>query len=95
MLSSGLGIIGTSARTTIIGGGFASRVFRIPAGATDVILTRLTIDEGFANNANGGNILNEGELVLLHVAVTGGFAPERRGRRDRQLRRGPARRRRA
>ena len=74
VLSNGVAIIGASARTTIIGGGFAGRVFRIPADTTDVILTRMTIDEGFANNANGGNILNEGELFLLHVAVTGGFA---------------------
>ena len=34
----------------------------------------MTIDEGFVNNLNGGNILNEGELFLFSAAVTGGFA---------------------
>ena len=70
VLPSRLAIIGASARTTIIDGGFAGRVFQIPAGTTEVILTRMTIDEGFANNGNGGNILNEGELSC--ASVTGG-----------------------
>ncbi|MDA0167591.1 hypothetical protein OJ998_00715 [Solirubrobacter taibaiensis] len=74
VLPSGLGIVGASPRTTIIDGGFAGRVVRVPANATDVILTRVTIDEGFANGANGGNILNEGDLFLFNVAVTGGLA---------------------
>lgn len=73
-LPSGVGIVGASPRTTIISGGVADRVFHVPAGATDVLLTRMTIDDGYAENLNGGNILNEGELLLFNVVVRDGLA---------------------
>ena len=89
VLPSGLGIVGTSPRETTIRSGGSSRVIHVPVGATDVLLTRLAVDDGFVNSANGGDILNEGELSLFSVAVTGGCARPAR-RRDRELRRRPA-----
>ena len=96
VLSSGVAIVGASARqTTIIGGGSRGCSTSRPRPPT-CILARMTIDEGFVDSANGGNILNEGELVAVPASRSpAGSRRQRQRRRDRELRRGPAGHRRA
>jgi hypothetical protein len=65
-------VYGRGPRTSTIRGAGA-RVFIITPGV-EAVLARLTIAEGLALNADGGNILNHGDLYLLNARVTRGHA---------------------
>lgn len=56
-------------RVTVSGGGM-SRVFNIASGST-VKIDDLTIANGHVSGANGGGILNTGQLTLYDSVVTG------------------------
>jgi hypothetical protein len=73
-VSSNVTIHGASARTTIVHGSGADRVFAIPAGVGATI-SHLTMRDGAAtpsNNYFGGNLTSAGNLTLDHVRVTNG-----------------------
>ena len=72
-LSDRIMIVGRGPRTTTVRGGGTARVFTVAAGA-EAYLHRLTIAGGRAPGAEGGNILNAGDLYLLNVRVTAGAA---------------------
>jgi RHS repeat-associated protein len=59
---------------TISGAG-ASRIFQIDTGV-QATLTGLTIEDGLAQNANGGGILNKGTLNLSDATLTGNTATQ-------------------
>jgi hypothetical protein len=68
-------VFGGDARNTIIQGGGADRVISVATGAT-AQLSGVTVSGGRAPGQNGGNILNEGSLVLFNARVTGGSAAQ-------------------
>jgi hypothetical protein len=74
VLQSGVSLVGSGARSTVITSDSTTRILHIPVGATDVLVGGLSIADGFVTSANGANILNEGELDLFQAAVTGGIA---------------------
>ncbi len=75
-LTEGVTIVGRGPRTTTVRGAGTSRVFTVATGV-EAYLYRMTIAGGNAFPADGGNILNQGDLLLLNARVTGGTA--RRG----------------
>ena len=75
-LTEAVTIVGRGPRTTTVRGAGSSRVFTVAAGV-EAYLYRMTIAGGNAFPADGGNILNQGDLLLLNARVTGGTA--RRG----------------
>jgi hypothetical protein len=71
-LTDSVTVYGRGPRTSTIRGAGA-RVFVITPGV-EANLARLTIAGGNASTADGGNILNHGDLFLLNARVTGGVA---------------------
>jgi hypothetical protein len=74
VLQTGVSLIGTGARSTVIRSPGLSRILHVPVGATEVLVGGLTLDGGFVTGDRGGNLLNEGEADLFQVAITGGLA---------------------
>src|SRR3954469_1687593 len=77
---SGVSIIGASARTTIIQGDGKARIFTI-GGERIVTFQNLTMADGTATGAQGGNLLVGASAIvgLSHVRVTGGDAAQGAG----------------
>lgn len=67
-----LNVQGSGARSTIIDGNNADRVFDILAGA-QIVLSDLTV-RGGSIDGNGGGIQNEGDLTVTRVTVGENFA---------------------
>ena len=69
-----IALLGLGARSTTIAGS-ADRVLSVPSGAS-VVLSSLAIEGGQApsGDPDGGNILNEGELSMVQVRISGGSA---------------------
>jgi CSLREA domain-containing protein len=61
-------ILGGDAASTIVDGGGKSRVFETEKDST-ISLMGLTVQNGLADGANGGGILNRGHLKLADVVV--------------------------
>ncbi|HEX6022585.1 MAG TPA: Ig-like domain-containing protein, partial [Solirubrobacter sp.] len=82
VIQSDITVNGSSARTTIIDGGFKYRGFRVTSSGNAKI-NHLTVRNGAANQGNstdGGGILNAGGAVQLNtVRVTGSQAEGRGG----------------
>jgi len=73
----GATITGADARTTIVDGNGASRVFEIQsAGAVEI--SGLTIENGY-DALRGGGVYNTADLTLLNSTVSGNRAVERGG----------------
>jgi hypothetical protein len=68
-------ITGGNAHDTIIQGNGADRVLTVAAGV-DASLSGVTVSGGRAPGQNGGDILNDGSLVLYNTRVTGGSAAQ-------------------
>ena len=62
-----LTILGSGASTAIIDGGSKARVVTISGGVANVILSRLTIQNGLA--IGGGGILNSGNTLAIRYSV--------------------------
>jgi hypothetical protein len=81
-LATGVSLIGPGARTTRIvnfGATTASRVVHVPVAATEVLIAGVSIEDGFVSGQRGANILNEGQLDLFQVVITGGHGSENTG----------------
>jgi CSLREA domain-containing protein len=63
-----LRIAGAGRDQTIVDGGSLDRVFEIGQKAT-VTISDLTIEKGLANGADGGGVLNSGQLTLRSVTL--------------------------
>ncbi len=72
-LTERVSVYGRGPRTTTVGGAGTSRVFTVATGV-EAYLYRMTIAGGNAFPADGGNILNQGDLLMLNTRVTGGTA---------------------
>jgi hypothetical protein len=72
-LSHDVSIVGQSARTTSLEGDGEDRVIAVAAGV-EAELFGITVSDGYAGNLPGGNILNQGSLLLYASRVTRGFA---------------------
>lgn len=66
-------ILGGAAASTIIDGGGKVRVFETENDST-ISLLGLTIQNGLADGANGGGVLNRGHLKLADVVISGNRA---------------------
>jgi hypothetical protein len=77
VITRDIALVGDGADRTVIAGG-GDRVFMVtaPDGGVPptVVMSRLQVADGFLSFGDGGNILNEGDLTLDHVRVTGGRA---------------------
>jgi hypothetical protein len=76
-ITSGVTIVGESARTTVIQAGSESRVLAV-GGTEGVTLANLTVQGGAPISDAGGNLLaaQGASLALVNVRVTGGTATE-------------------
>jgi hypothetical protein len=72
-LASDVTLVGANARAVTIQRSGSGRIFVVPPGATPSVYG-VTISGGNQGNGSGGNILNQGELLLANVRVTGGTA---------------------
>ncbi len=72
-ITKSLSFTGADARNTIIQGSGSARVLSFAAGTTSGI-TGITVSGGRAGASNGGNILNDGSLVLFNARVRDGNA---------------------
>ncbi len=73
LIKHNLTIAGPGAGQLTVSGNHASRVFEVAAGM-QVTLTGLTISNGLAAGANGGGILNSGELTVSGSILSGNSA---------------------
>ncbi|WNZ24949.1 DUF4347 domain-containing protein [Leptolyngbya sp. NK1-12] len=71
-ISSDVNIYGNGAPFVTISGNNASRVFNINSGT--VLLSGLTVANGFAGGDNGGGILNSGILTVQFCTLQGNLA---------------------
>ncbi|MBF2050367.1 MAG: CSLREA domain-containing protein, partial [Elainella sp. C42_A2020_010] len=71
-ISSDVNIYGNGAPFVTISGNNASRVFNISSGT--VLLSGLTVANGFAGGDNGGGILNSGNLTIQFCTLQGNVA---------------------
>src|SRR3954452_9281745 len=72
-LASTVSVVGANARAVTIQRSGNGRIFVVPPGASPGVYG-VTISGGNQGNGSGGNILNQGELLLANVRVTAGTA---------------------
>jgi CSLREA domain-containing protein len=64
-INANMSIIGLGQQTTLISGNYQIQPFDVKANITKFYLVDLTVENGFAQNGNGGGLLNEGGQVNL------------------------------
>jgi len=69
-----LKVIGSGASTTIIDGGGINSVFYISKRSAHVLLSKLTIQNGYTSGSGGGGICNLGTLTLTNTTISGNSA---------------------
>ena len=72
-ISGNLTITGNGTGNTIVDGNFLDRVFHIIGSGTTVIMTGLSITQGFLGEAGGAGIFNGGALTLDTVNINLNF----------------------
>jgi hypothetical protein len=72
-INLGLTIIGAGANTTIVDGGGKGTVVTVNAGDFRVALSKLTMQDGSANESGGG-IYNGAKLTVSHCTISGNSA---------------------
>jgi len=65
-----LKVIGSGANTTIIDGGAVNTVVTIPNSSANVILSKMTIRNGYTKSHTGGGIDNTGKLIVNNSTIT-------------------------
>ena len=73
VISGNIGILGAGARLTEIRGDGEFRTMEVPS-AVEAWISGVTISDGVEPLGDGGNILNEGELLIVESRITGGLA---------------------
>jgi len=71
-ISTSLTIVGSDTTTTIVDGGGTNTVFTISIGTGPVVLSKLTIQNGYGYYAGG--VTNRGTLTVNRVAIVGSNA---------------------
>ena len=73
LLDKNLTITGPGAGQLAVSGNHTSRVFEISTGVT-VVLSELTVENGYDNTSGGGGLLNDGTLTLTNSTIAGNSA---------------------